>query len=117
MSLESNPAIVENNIDLELSESEKLARNSADICKIFTINPELGRIAHEFTDPSSENSAEILFLKFLETNFPNHEHNIVWHGSSSEKIEGEIRMNERDSGWFGKGFYVTAYQCYGLRWG
>lgn len=115
MSFESNPINAENDFNLELN--EKLARNSTDIRKIFTINPELGRIAHEFADPSYENSAEVLFLKFLETNFPNHEHDIVWHGSTSEKIEGEIRMNERDSGWFGNGFYVTAYQDYGLRWG
>lgn len=115
MSLESNLSISENNINPELS--ERLARNADDVRKIFKINPEFERIAHEILDLTSENSTELLFLRFLETNFPEYEHDILWHGSSSERFEGEIRMNERDSGWFGKGFYVTAYQDYGLRWG
>ncbi len=117
MSLDSEPSSAEYNVNAESIENEELARKIFDVRKIFTINPELGRIAHEFADPDVENSAELLFLNFLEANFPNHEHGIAWHGSSSEKMEGEIRMNERDSGWFGNGFYVTAYQDYGLRWG
>jgi hypothetical protein len=58
-----------------------------------------------------------LYAKYLETNFPNYEKNILWHGSASEKIEGEIRTNERDSGYFGTGFYVTAYISNAKIWG
>ena len=41
----------------------------------------------------------------------------LFHGSSSEKISGDIRMNERDSGWFGNGFYLSAFPDYAKRWG
>ncbi len=41
----------------------------------------------------------------------------LYHGSNSPKLEGELRMNERDSGWFGTGFYLTAYPEYAKRWG
>ncbi|OGG09026.1 hypothetical protein A3J20_04100 [Candidatus Gottesmanbacteria bacterium RIFCSPLOWO2_02_FULL_42_29] len=58
-----------------------------------------------------------LYEKYLENTFPSHEQNILWHGSSSEKFEGEIKMNERDSGWFGNGFYLSSVPEYGQRWG
>jgi len=41
---------------------------------------------------------------------------IAFHGSSSALV-GAIRINERDSGWFGNGFYATAFEEYALRWG
>ena len=41
----------------------------------------------------------------------------LYHGSDSEKFEGDIRLNERDSGWFGSGFYLTRYTSYAKRWG
>jgi hypothetical protein len=42
---------------------------------------------------------------------------VMYHGSDSESFEGEIRMNERDSGWFGAGFYVSAYPNIASIWG
>ena len=41
---------------------------------------------------------------------------IAFHGSSSALV-GAIRINERDSGWFGNGFYATSSQEYAFRWG
>jgi hypothetical protein len=43
--------------------------------------------------------------------------NFFYHGSDSEKIVGTLYSNERDSGWFGSGFYLTAYPWYAERWG
>lgn len=43
--------------------------------------------------------------------------NLFYHGSDSDQIDGPLRINERDSGWFGSGFYVTAYPEYAKRWG
>jgi len=45
------------------------------------------------------------------------QNNVLFHGSDSEQFEGDIRINERDSGWFGSGFYLTAYPEYAKRWG
>jgi len=42
---------------------------------------------------------------------------VLYHGSDSEKIVGNLYSNDRDSGWFGSGFYLTAYPDYALRWG
>lgn len=42
---------------------------------------------------------------------------LLYHGSSSENITGEIRVNERDAGWFGPGFYLSAFTEYAQRWG
>jgi len=41
----------------------------------------------------------------------------LYHGSNSEQIVGTLYANERDSGWFGSGFYLTAYPEYAKRWG
>jgi hypothetical protein len=41
----------------------------------------------------------------------------LYHGSNSPKMEGKLFCNERDSGWFGSGFYLTAYPDYAKRWG
>ena len=41
----------------------------------------------------------------------------LYHGSNSEQFIGKIKVNERDSGWFGAGFYLTAYPSYAQRWG
>lgn len=41
----------------------------------------------------------------------------LYHGSDSEEFEGRIRIGERDSGWFGRGFYLSAYPKYAARWG
>lgn len=41
----------------------------------------------------------------------------LYHGSNSEQIVGRLRTNERDSGWFGAGFYLTAYPQYAQKWG
>ncbi len=43
--------------------------------------------------------------------------NILFHGSDSEKLVGQLYSNNRDSGWFGAGFYLTAYPEYATRWG
>ncbi len=43
--------------------------------------------------------------------------NVLYHGSNSEKMVGTLYANERDSGWFGSGFYLTAYPDYAKRWG
>lgn len=42
---------------------------------------------------------------------------ILYHGSNSPEMIGPLRFNERDSGWFGNGFYLTAYPEYAKRWG
>lgn len=34
---------------------------------------------------------------------------VLYHGTGSEKIEGPLMTNTNDPGWFGKGFYATAY--------
>lgn len=52
------------------------------------------------------------FAKWLESN-----QEVLYHGSNSEKIVGTLYANERDSGWFGSGFYLTAYPEYAQRWG
>ncbi len=41
----------------------------------------------------------------------------LYHGSKSPKIVGQLICNDRDSGWFGSGFYLTAYPDYAKRWG
>jgi hypothetical protein len=41
----------------------------------------------------------------------------LFHGSNSEEFVGQIRANERDSGWFGSGFYLSAIPSYAKRWG
>ncbi len=41
----------------------------------------------------------------------------LYHGSSSPQLIGPIRMNERDAGWYGKGFYLSASPEYASRWG
>jgi len=41
----------------------------------------------------------------------------LFHGSNNEQLAGSLRVNERDSGWFGAGFYLTAYPEYAKRWG
>jgi hypothetical protein len=41
----------------------------------------------------------------------------LYHGSKSEQMVGKFRSNERDAGWFGTGFYLTAYPDYARRWG
>lgn len=41
----------------------------------------------------------------------------LYHGSNSEQIIGQLRTNERDAGWFGTGFYLTAYPDYAKKWG
>ena len=43
--------------------------------------------------------------------------NFLYHGSESANISGPLRTSERDSGWFGSGFYLTAYPEYTKRWG
>lgn len=75
------------------------------------------KVPNEKFVPQDDKKLAQIYTKYLETTFPNHEKNIFWHGSSSEKIEGEIRMNERDSGYFGNGFYVSNYSSYSSRWG
>jgi hypothetical protein len=55
----------------------------------------------------------LLKQQFLEFADPS----ILYHGSDSEKIVGGLYANERDSGWFGSGFYLTAYPDYAQRWG
>jgi hypothetical protein len=42
---------------------------------------------------------------------------VLYHGSNSEQFDGPIRVQSRDHGWFGTGFYLTAYPEYALRWG
>jgi len=42
---------------------------------------------------------------------------VLYHGSDSQQIIGPLRVNERDSGWFGAGFYLTARPEYAQRWG
>lgn len=41
----------------------------------------------------------------------------LFHGSNSEEFAGQIRANERDSGWFGSGFYLSSMPSYAKRWG
>lgn len=41
----------------------------------------------------------------------------LYHGSNSEQFIGKIRVGERDAGWFGHGFYLSAYPSYAARWG
>lgn len=41
----------------------------------------------------------------------------LYHGSSSSKLVGKLRVGKRDSGWFGSGFYLTQYPDYAKRWG
>lgn len=53
------------------------------------------------------------FSQFLENQLSA----VYYHGSNSEQISGPIRVNERDAGWFGQGFYVTANMGYAQRWG
>lgn len=50
------------------------------------------------------------FLEFLQ-------HTELYHGSKSTEITGDIRVGERDSGWYGDGFYLTADKDYAKRWG
>lgn len=50
------------------------------------------------------------FLEFLQ-------HTELYHGSKSSEVTGEIRVGERDSGWYGRGFYLTANKDYAKRWG
>jgi hypothetical protein len=40
-----------------------------------------------------------------------------FHGSDAEKMVGEFRVGERDSGWFGVGAYLTNFENYAKRWG
>ncbi len=57
-----------------------------------------------------------MYLSFRE--FVENSSNLeLFHGSNSEQISGPLRTNERDSGWFGSGFYLTAYPEYAKRWG
>lgn len=42
---------------------------------------------------------------------------VFYHGSDSEEIIGPLVTGERDSGWFGSGFYLSAYPVYANRWG
>ena len=42
---------------------------------------------------------------------------ILYHGSSSPTMQGQLRIGERDPGWFGPGFYLTASKDYARRWG
>lgn len=42
---------------------------------------------------------------------------ILYHGSNSDKMTGGLRIGQRDSGWYGKGFYLTAYPEFAKRWG
>ena len=41
----------------------------------------------------------------------------LYHGSNSEQIQGNLRIGERDSGWFGEAFYLTSDPEYAKRWG
>lgn len=41
----------------------------------------------------------------------------LYHGSNSENFSGQIRVGERDSGWFGTGFYLSSLPSYAKRWG
>jgi hypothetical protein len=41
----------------------------------------------------------------------------LYHGSNSPEMTGELRTGNRDSGWFGSGFYLTAFPDYAKRWG
>ena len=43
--------------------------------------------------------------------------NYLYHGSDSPVIQGPLRTGERDDGWFGPGFYLTASLDYAKRWG
>jgi hypothetical protein len=43
--------------------------------------------------------------------------NVSFRGSKSEELLGELRVNERDAGWFWPGFYLTSDVTYASGWG
>lgn len=67
--------------------------------------------------PSNIKVVSDLLESILMEDVPTVSTEILYHGSDSEKIKGTLRTGERDAGWFGQGFYLTAYPEYAKRWG